>query len=449
MTNDNLDSQLSKLRIDKDRKRVRRRRVPWSWILIPLLVAGAAYMVYSKANAPLLVRTGKIEQEAVASGKGPALVTASGYVVPRHKVEVSSKIIGRVKEVKVKRGDHVNQGDMLLKIDDEEFQARVRSAQAQVATLQANVAELKAGSRPQEIDAAKANVASAEVTLREARANFERSASLERQGITSKQELDRDRAARDVAQARLDAARKNSEIVKIGPRQEQIDAAEAQLREAEANLEYAQTELAYTIIHAPITGIILEKLAEEGELVTNTNFGGTRGAKSSVVSMADLTDLQVEVDVNEAELAKVKLRQPAEIRLDSAPKQAYAGEVDEISPQADRQKGTVQVKVRIIDPDDLIKTEVTARATFLGEASPPNAAASGRPRLWIPATAVVRDGADAVYIMEGGKAVAKPVKLGATAEKGVEVTEGLTGSETLIISPVEKLTNGLRVAPEL
>lgn len=131
--------------------------------------------------------------------------------------------------------------------------------------------------------------------------------------------------------------------MEIGPRAEQIQAAEAQLKEAEANRELAKTELEYTVIKAPVDGTILEKLAETGELVTNTNFGGTRGAKSSVVSMANLKDLQVEVDLNESELPKVRLGQATEIRLDLNPNHVYEGEVDEISPQADRLKGTIDL----------------------------------------------------------------------------------------------------------
>jgi len=450
MTNEKLDNQLSKLRIEKDRKRARRSRIPWIWLIVLALAVGLGFCVYGKMNAPLPVKVVRVEQDEPQSGKGPALVTASGYVVPRHKVEVSSKIVGRVRESLVKRGDRVKQGDVLLRIEDDDYQARVRSAEAEVAALRARVAELRAGSRPQEIEAARAAVASSEATLRNAEADFRRIEALYAKGAISSQEVDRARTARDVAQARLDSDRKTAELVKIGPRKEIVDAAEAQLRSAEANLELAKTELGYTVIAAPISGVILEKLAEQGELVTNTNFGGTRGAKSSVVSMADLADLQVEVDVNETELSKIKLHQPVEIRLDSMPDRAYSGEVDEISPQADRQKGTVQVKVRIADPDESIKTEVNARVTFLGDAPQAKVEASGQPRLWIPKSAIAQGtNGPIVYVLAGDKAVATSVSLGIEAEKGVEITKGLSGSEKLISAPVEKLTDGCRVTAAL
>jgi HlyD family secretion protein len=198
------------------------------------------------------------------------------------------------------------------------------------------------------------------------------------------------------------------------------------------------------VIRAPINGTILEKLAEEGELVTNMNFGGTRGAKNSVVTMADLNDLQVEVDLNEADVAKVKQGQRTEVRLDGNPQHAYSGVVDEVSPQADRQKGTVQAKVRITDPDSTIKTEVNARVTFYGDPPPPGEQKGAR--VWAPKAAVVRKGDTAtVFVVEDGKAAARSVKTGMDAEKGTEILEGLSGSETVILSPLEKIKDGQRV----
>ncbi len=445
MTNANLENQLSQLRIDKERKLPVRRKSRWGWVVLLLVAAGAAFGAYHRMNAAIAVQTARVEKETVVAGQGPALVTASGYVVPRHNVEVSSKIIGRIVEMNIKRGDHVSAGDVLIRIEDEEYKARVLSSESQVATLRARLAELRAGSRPQEIEAANSAVVSAEATLKSAELDLLRLDALVKQGAVSQQDLDRARASRDVAAADLDSRRSNAKLVKIGTRKEQIDAAEAQLREAEANLELAKTELSYTVICAPISGTILEKLADVGELVTNTNFGGTRGAKNSVVTMADLNDLQVEVDLNESELPKVRVGQASEVRLDINPEKAYAGEVDEIAPQGDRQKGSIQVKVRVKDPDELIRPELNARVTFLGDAAKDDAGSASGTRLWVPKSAVVQSDAGAtVFVLSGDKAVGKRVTLGLTGEKGVAIAEGLTGDETLIVSPPEGLKDGLR-----
>jgi HlyD family secretion protein len=320
-------------------------------------------------------------------------------------------------------------------------------AEARVASLRARVKELRAGSRPQEIATARAAVASAQATLEKAGADLKRLEPLAAQGVISRQELDTARQAYEVARANLDSARKNAEMWEIGPRQEEIEAAEAQRREAEANLEYARTQLDFTVIRAPISGTILEKLAKKGELVTNTNFGGTRGAKSSVVSMADLKDLQVEVDLNENDLPKVRLNQNCEIRLDSHPDAAFEGRVDEIAPQADRQKATVQVKVRLVNPQDFVRPEVNARVTFLEDAPAPAATETVAPRVWIPRTALV-SGAEGpmVFIAADRTAVGRRVTRGMEGPRGVQITDGLAGNEMLIVEPLEKIKDGARIS---
>lgn len=445
----NLDKELPKLRIEKKKRNRGHGGARWGTAIIVLAALAAGYFFYHKQHAPISVRTIRVERQTGSTSNGSAVVTVSGYIIPRQKIEVAPKIIGRVKELLVKRGGKVNQGDVLLRLEDEDLQAQVRSAEAMVGTFQARLSELRAGSRPEEIAASKAVTVAAEATLQSAELDFKRIESLAEKGVVSKQELDRARASRDVARARLDQEIKTADLVKIGPRAEEISAAEAGLRQAEAQLEYAKTQLDYTVIRAPISGTILEKLAELGELVTNTNFGGTRGAKTSIVSMADLGDLQVEVDVNENDLAKVHLGQPAEIRLDSAPDRLYKGQVDEISPQADRQKGTVQVKVRMIEPDDSVKIEVTARVTFLSPPATTETLAEAKSRSWIPKSAVVRQGNETyVYLAAEGTAVIRKVKLGAEGDKGVEVTEGLAGTEQVILEPLDQLRDGARIAVE-
>lgn len=444
----NLDEQLNKLKIDKAKRR-RSNGLGGRWLVLAgiVLVAMGGYGVYSKLYAAVPVKTAPVERETVVDGKGTAALTASGYIVPCQKIEVSSMIIGRVKEILVKRGDRVKAGDVLIRIEDEEYKSRVESGDAMVATLKARLEELKAGSRPQEIEAANAAVSAAEATLKNAELEVRRLEQLDREGAVARQEVDRARTARDVALAQLDGQKKNAELVRIGPREEQIKAVEAQLRQSEADLGYARTMLDYTLIKAPIDGVILEKVAEQGEMVTNMNFGGTRGAKSSVVSMADLGCLNVEVDVNEGDLSKVRLDQPCEIRLDSQPDRVYEGKVDEISPQADRQKGTVQIKVRITNPEDSIKIEVNARVTFLDPSAETGASGgSAKPRAWVPKNAVVKSaGGDGVYVVLGDVAQFKKIATNGETDRGVEVTDGLDGVDAVVLEPPSRLGDGARV----
>lgn len=441
-----LDENLTKLRIEKGkRNRKSSGRGRW-WLLLLLLAAGGGYGIYSTLYAAVPVKTARVERDTVVEGKGTDALTASGYILPCRKIEVSSMLIARVKEIRVKRGDHVKAGDVMILLEDDENKSRVLSGEAMVATLKARLDEMKAGSRPQEVQAANAAVAAARATLENAALEVKRLDELERQGIIARQELDRARTARDVASAQLESQQKNAELIRIGPRDEQIKAVEAQLRQAEADLGYARTLLDYTAIKAPIDGVILEKFAEQGEVVTNTNFGGTRGAKSSVVSMADLTCLNVELDVNEGDLSKVKLDQQCEIRLDSQPDKVYEGKVDEISPQADREKGTVQVKVRITNPEDAIKIEVNARVTFFTPPSEAPTAVRAGSRAWVPRNAVVKvDGDAAVYVVSGDIAQIRKIVTEGDSDRGVEVSEGLEGVDTVVAEPSSRVVDGARV----
>lgn len=453
----NLDAELHKLKIDRKQKGGRRGGGGGGFVkaLVYLIVIGGlgfgGLTYYNKVNAAIPVKTIRVVAEVAKSGSAPAgsaVLTAGGYVIPRDKIEISSKIIGQVKEINVERGDKVNAGDVILRIDDEEYQAQVKMAESRVASLRAQLAELKAGSRKEEVGMARANVESAEATLTKAEADFKRVEVLAKEKVISQQELDFVKQAFDVAVAAANSAKRNLDMVVEGPRKEQIQALAAQLAEAEANLEFANTQLSYTVITAPTSGTILEKLAKKGELVTNTNFGGTRGAKSSVVSMADLTDLQVELDINENDIPRVKMDQKCEIKLDSNPDDIFEGVVDEISPQADRQKATVQVKVRMLDATKVIvRPEVNARVTFLAEEQPvvvENESEEPKPRIYIPKDAVV---GSSVYLVGDGKALKRDVTVGGdTASGDVEITDGLGGGETLILEPLDKITEGVRVS---
>lgn len=451
----NLDSELSKLRIDRSKKQSRKGF--GGALLLLLLIAGGAgggFFYYTKANAAIPVKVVRPEVTEVKAGApaGTAVLTAGGYIIPRDKIEISSKIIGRVEEIYVDRGDIVKQGDLILEIEDEEYQAQVRMAESRLASARARLAELKAGSRPQEIRAAQAEVQAADARLIKAKADLERLRGLYEQKVISGLEFDQYQQAFDVAKSTLEAAKERARLVEIGPRKEEIDNAEAQVREAEASLAYAQTQLSFTTIHAPISGTILEKIAEKGELVTNSNFGGTRGPQSSVVAMADLSDLQVELDLNENDLPKVSMGQNAEIRMDAMPDRVYMGEVDEIAPQADRQKATVQVKVKILNPDVYVRPEVNARVTFLEEPEPEQQVASTEsagPRIFVPRRAVVQgENGAKVFIASEGEAVARNIKVRRETPQGLEVEEGLLGTEQLIVEPLDRVTDGAKIVVE-
>jgi HlyD family secretion protein len=228
----------------------------------------------------------------------------------------------------------------------------------------------------------------------------------------------------------------------VGPRREQIDQARATERHAEANLALSLANLQNTEIRAPEDGTILERLAEIGETVT-TGVTATRGAKSAIVSLANLNNLRVELDINQNDLRRLRLGMPAQVMLDAYPDRPYRGTLVEMAPEANRQKATLQVKVKVLNPDELIRPEMNARVTFEEPPRPGQAA-----RILVPKESVVQGpapGDAAVVLVQDGQAVRRRVTLGAESGTNVEVLQGLQGGESVVIRGGADLVDGAPV----
>jgi HlyD family secretion protein len=229
--------------------------------------------------------------------------------------------------------------------------------------------------------------------------------------------------------------------VRQGPRREEIDQGRALLEQARGALRYYETMLEATEIRSPIDGTVLERLVETGEMVT-TMFVGETGAKSSVVSLADLNDLQVEVDISQTEFARVSLGQPCAVVPDAFPDRRYRAVVAEIAPQANRQKATVQVKVQVKNPDAYLRPEMNARVSF----EDPRAGQASVRQLLAPRSALFQaEGKSAVMAVENGRAVIKPVTAGEEMGGSVRITSGLSGDETVVVGNPAALKSGQRV----
>jgi len=194
------------------------------------------------------------------------------------------------------------------------------------------------------------------------------------------------------------------------------------------------------VITAPVSGTILDRNVEKGEFVT-TGFVGDKGAKGYVVSLADLNDLQVELDINQNDFAKLGPKTRGIVTTDAYPDRRYGGFIYQISPEANRQKATVQVKVQVENPDSYLRPEMNATVAFLGDAKT-DVGAPSRAMVVIPAAAV-RD--NAVFVITDDKAMKRPVKLGGTNAQGVVVESGLIGGEDIVVNPPADLKDGQRV----
>ncbi len=345
------------------------------------------------------------------SAAGGVSVTANGYVVARTKASVSAKTAGRLAFLGVSEGSYVQRGNVIARLDDAELQAAIAQARANVASAEAAVVEARADRDQLGRDFKRLR------DIRSANA-----------GLIAPQELEG--AASRVAQGEA-----------------RLDAAVARTRSAEAALRLAEASHENTIIRAPFTGTVLRKDAEVGEVVAPSVGGGlTRGA---VVTMADLSTLEVEVDVNESYIARIASGRPARITLDAYPDTFFRGAVRQVVPTADRQRATVQVKVSINDHDPRILPEMGAKVDFL-EAVPGGAAAAtsaARTSIRIPSAAVRAEGSTSVvWIVRDGKLAKRVVTTGPVSGGFLEVRSGLSGGEQLLVGGVEGPVEGMRVA---
>jgi HlyD family secretion protein len=368
-----LGQDLEALKIDRDRKGNSRRRrskiLLATIVLIIFILAGALALLYKPgyffgAGSAGDVAVPAAEPVRTVFSAGEVVLTAGGYIVPHVRVEVSSKISGRVEELLVDKGDIVKVNQVLARLDNKEMLAQLAQARANREAAVSRMNELERGSRPEEIQRARALVEHAEADLRTAKLTLNRAEALNRTGVFAQQVLDDARNAYEVADAQLKVANENYQLTRQGPRREQIELARAQVAEADAAIRLWETQLENTVIRAPISGTVLERLVEKGEMVT-TGYVSGRGAKSAFVSIADLKDLEVEVDVNEGDIGRVRPRQQCTISPDSYPDRKYRGYVREIAPEANRQKATIQVRVSITEPDRYLVPETNAKVNFL------------------------------------------------------------------------------------
>ncbi len=439
--------ELRGLRIDREKKKSKEPS-KWAprWIvggIALFLLLGAARLLYGWYNSATEVKIVRLHAVAAGGGgadSGPVILNATGYIIAAHKIELASKVVGKVLWIGVEKGERVRQGQTLVRLEDDEYRAQETQANGNLLSLQARLAELKNGSRPEEIQRASADLESARADLLNAKVTLDRTRQLVKDGVLARQALDDAQARYDGQTARVSSVERTYQLAKLGPRQEQMDAVAGQIEQARGQLALAQTQLSNTVIKAPVSGTILARNVEKGEFVT-TGFVGDKGAKGYVVSIADLNDLQVELDINQNDFGKLGPQQRGVITTDAYPDRKYDGYVYEVSPEANRQKATVQVKVKIEKPDGYLRPEMNASVAFISEPKP-GAAASSRPVLYVPAAAI-RDGA--VFVAADGRAVKRTVKTGGTNSQGVRIDDGLIGGEDVIVNAPADLKEGAKV----
>jgi len=403
---------LASLRQSAPRKR--RRWIKWL-VLALVLVAAAAFAL--KGRKP------EVQVSAVMSAYPSAQhaqLTASGYVVAQRRASVSSKATGRLVELKVREGSVVKSGELLGRIDAADVQAAALAAEAGAKQADATLAQAQAG------------LLLAQVELGNAETDLQRLQSLEKQGFVSGQAL-------DGARRRADAARAG-----VGQAQASIAAARGAQAAAAAQIKVQQVNRANTEIRAPFDGVVLVKNANVGDLITPfSSAGGTQGA---VVTMADMSTLEVEADVAESNVGKVRIEMPVEITLDALPELRLRGNVVRIVPTVDRSKATVMTKIRFEAIDPRVLPEMSAKVVFLAQRA---SDADLKPVLAVnPKTVLERDGRKLVLRVN----TPSGARTGEGVLEAVPVTPGRTLGDALEVSgaalkPGERLVLG--AGPEL
>lgn len=304
--------------------------------------------------------------------------------------------------------------------------------------------ELQHGSRPEEVQQAQHNLDEARATAANDKITLDRTKELFSQGVMSKQAFDDATAKYEADQQRMNSLNQAFALSKLGPRAEEIARAKGALLQAEGQAAYAKSLLEATTIRAPVTGTILERKVEKGELLT-AQFASTAegGPQGSVVALADLNDLQVENDVAQNDFSRLKPHQKCIVTVDAFPDLKWEGEIAEMSPEANRQKATVQVKVQIKNPDEHLRPDMNATVKFLAD---DNKNGSNEPSGAVVPTNAVRDhdGKKVVFIVSNGKVVMKNVRIVQQRSNGYLV-DGPINGENVVTNGPENLKDGQSV----
>ena len=393
MVEDNTDRRpdLSALRMSEDDYSPRRVRW-WLWLLVGAIAAGGAWFAWWLPVPWLLPQVETARVQVLTPTQASTVLTATGYTYARSRAAVGAKIIGRVVELPVDEGDAISAGDTIAVLDSEDLEASVRLAEASLNEARARLAD--------------------------AQRELARQAELIEDRLTSQALYDTAITQRDVA------------VAQVGT--------------AEARLNSAQAILDYTVVRAPIDGVVIERNIEVGEMVAPGGFTSQQST-GSIVRIADPTSLEVEADINESYIARLQLGQRASIRVDAVPDFEYSGRLRQIVPTADRQRAVVQVKVSIDNRDDRLVPDMSCTVTFLEEGVDETELVQP-PKLLVPEQAVqYAGGAAFLFQVDDGRLRRVRVTLGEASDGRVEVLEGVRGGETVVGQDVSSLEDGQRV----
>ena len=406
---------LKELRIDRKAPPPPPRRGAWIGVgvaaLVVLLLALAAWWWLGRPD-PVEVRTETVAAVDSGGAAASSVLDATGYVVARRMATVSAKVTGKVREILIEEGQHVEAGQVMATLDPVDADAQRDLAAAQVA-------------------ASRSQAGGVEAQLREAEANARRLDQLVRQQLVSRAQYDQAIAERDALRAQLATARRNTQV-------------------ARDQLDIAELGLDNTVVRAPFAGVVIAKAAQPGEIVSPLSAGGGF-TRTGIGTIVDMDSLEVEVDVGESYIGRVKPGMPVQATLNAYPDWKIPAHVEAIIPTADRGKATVKVRIALDEKDARIVPEMGVAVSFLEKAQPQAQQAAPPRGVRVPAAAIVeRDGQDVAFVLTGEqddqKVEQRVLEVGrAVGSDGRQVLSGLSAGEDVVLDPPATLADGAAV----
>jgi HlyD family secretion protein len=403
-----LKDELASLKIDQGARAGGTRRGGWIvGVAVLLLAVAAGGWFWSQGAQAATVKIAAVTG-ATGGGASPgAVLNASGYVTARRRATVSSKVTGKVLEVFVEEGKAVTKGQVLARLDDSQIRAGLAVAEAQLT-------------------AARSAAAEDEARLREAERQFKRLDQLVAEKVVGRAEVDTAQSAVESLTARIAMASR------------QVDVAQSQV----ASL---RVDLGDMVVRAPFDGVAISKDAQPGEMISPISAGGGF-TRTGICTIVDMSSLEIEVDVSESYINRVKPNQPVEAILDAYPEWRIPAHVITTVPTADRQKATVRVRIGFEELEPRILPDMGVKVSFFNERQPQTTDAPAKPRLFVPKGAVRTDSGQAiVFVVRDDRAERRAVKTGATDGDQVEIISGLNAGERIVVEGVGTLADGARV----
>ena len=405
---------LNQLRIDRSEPPSSGGHGKWWATAVAVIIIAASAFWYLTRSTGVPITTAVAQAAAggtSGASAGPSLLDASGYIVARRRATVSSKVTGKVAKVMLEEGQRVESGQIIALLDDSNWRAALSQSKAQ-------------------LQQAEANVASAQTAFDDAKPIFDRAEKQKAAAVISAQSFDESHAQFNVAHNNLLVSQRGLEAARAG-------------------VEVAQRSLEDTVIRAPFAGIVTEKAAQPGEMVSPVSAGGGF-TRTGIGTIVDMESLEVEVDVSENFINRVRPQQPVTIKLNAYPDWDIPGSVIAMIPTADRAKATVKVRIAIGQKDPRIIPEMGARVAFLSDndqkASDAKSPVAG---VIIPADAVSTSGtASIVFVVHGSTVERRAVRLGAKISSGQIVNAGLEPGNVVALGDLSKLSDGARVRIE-